>query len=65
MDPQIRAKELGPYYYYARSRLMKKQGEIGKAIEFLGEAVIRDEDSILLKTELAKLHLQASTCNYA
>jgi tetratricopeptide (TPR) repeat protein len=58
IPPEVAAKDVGAYYYYTRSRLMKKQGEINRAIELLGEAVARDKDSIFLKSELVKLYLQ-------
>lgn len=54
----LHAKEVGPYYYYTQSHLMQKRGDIGKAIAFLRQAVARDEGSIFLRTELARLYVQ-------
>ena len=51
-------KELTPYFYYVQSNLMKKRAEMDKAVEMLGEAVSRDQGSVFLKTELAKLFIQ-------
>ena len=58
IPPTVKAKDVGAYYYYTQSRLMKKRGEINSAIEMLREAVARDEDSLFLKSELAQLYLQ-------
>jgi len=54
------SKEVGAYFYYTQSYLMKKQGDLSSAIELLGEAIARDRDSIYLKTELARLYVQHS-----
>jgi len=50
--------DVGPYYFYTQSNLMKKRGDIPKAIEFLRQAVTRDEGSVFLKNELARLYIQ-------
>ncbi|MGD8513024.1 MAG: tetratricopeptide repeat protein, partial [Deltaproteobacteria bacterium] len=56
--PKSEATEIGPYYYYTRSRLMRSRGEVGGAIELLREAAERDPDSIFLKKELVQLYLR-------
>jgi tetratricopeptide (TPR) repeat protein len=55
--PQAETRDTGGYYYYAESRLMRRQGELDRAIELLNEAVVRDQDSIFLKKELVQLYL--------
>jgi len=54
----MQAKEVGPYYYYTRSYLMKRQGDLNRAIALMKEAVARDQGAIFLMTELANLYLQ-------
>ena len=53
-----KASEIGPYYYYAQSRLMGRQGKVSRAAELLRDAAARDPESTLLKRELAQLYLQ-------
>jgi len=54
---QVKPKDTGAYYYYAESHLMRRHGKFDEAIELLKEAVARDEDSIFLKNELARLYI--------
>jgi hypothetical protein len=32
MDAKVQAKEVGPYYYYTQSHLMKKRGDLPDSI---------------------------------
>lgn len=56
--PEKPETAVGPYYFYTQSNLMKRKGDIPKAIEFLRQAVTRDEGSVFLKNELARLYIQ-------
>lgn len=48
------------YSFYTQSVLMRRQGKLDPAAECLLKAVGRDQSSLFLKVELAKLYLQRS-----